>query len=54
MGAEIITAFVLGGLIPTLPVLCALPDPWMQVTAYGLTALTALLLGALKARYSLK
>jgi hypothetical protein len=45
---------MLGGLIPTVAVLIALPPPWLQVAAYGLTAITALLLGGLKARYSLK
>jgi VIT1/CCC1 family predicted Fe2+/Mn2+ transporter len=53
-GVQIGVSFVLGGLIPTLPVLLALPSPWLQLAAYGLTALTALGLGALKTRYSLK
>jgi VIT1/CCC1 family predicted Fe2+/Mn2+ transporter len=53
-GLQVGASFALGGLIPTVAVLLALPSPWMQVTAYALTALTALLLGALKARYSLK
>ena len=53
-GLQIGASFVLGGLIPTVPVLLALPAPWLQVWAFGLTALTALGLGALKARYSLK
>jgi len=53
-GLQIGGSFVLGGLIPTLPVLLGLPLPWMQGAAYGLTALTALGLGAVKARYSLK
>ncbi|HWE64324.1 MAG TPA: VIT1/CCC1 transporter family protein [Chloroflexota bacterium] len=53
-GLQVGASFGLGGLIPILPVLVALPSPWLQVAAYGLTALTALLLGALKARYSLK
>ena len=53
-GLQIGASFVLGGLIPTVPVLLGLSQPWLQVTAYGLTALTALSLGALKARYSLK
>jgi len=53
-GLQIGASFVLGGLIPTVPVLLGLPLPWMQVAAYGLTALTALGLGAIKARYSLK
>jgi VIT1/CCC1 family predicted Fe2+/Mn2+ transporter len=51
-GAQVGASFVLGGLIPTLAVLIGLPPPWLQVAAYGLTALTALLLGAIKARYS--
>jgi VIT1/CCC1 family predicted Fe2+/Mn2+ transporter len=43
-------SFVVGGLIPTLPVLFSLPQArWW---AYGLTALTALVLGAIKARYT--
>ncbi len=53
-GLQIGASFVLGGLIPTVAVLVGLPQPWMQVGAYALTALTALGLGALKARYSLK
>jgi len=41
---------VVGGLIPTVPVLFALPQArWW---AYGLTALTALVLEAIKARYT--
>jgi vacuolar iron transporter family protein len=45
-------AFVVGGLVPTLAFLFGLPQPrWW---AYGLTALVALGLGALKARYTLK
>lgn len=51
---QIGTSFILGGLIPTVPVLLGLPAPWLQGAAFGLTALTALVLGALKARYSLK
>ena len=43
-------AFVIGGLIPTVPVLLSLPQArWW---AYGLTAITALVLGAIKARYT--
>jgi len=53
-GFQIGASFVVGGLIPTLPVLLGVPSPWMQGAAYGLTALTALGLGAIKARYSLK
>lgn len=53
-GLQIGASFVLGGLIPTLPVLLDVAAPWMQVWAFVLTALTALGLGALKARYSLK
>jgi len=49
-GVQIGLSFVLGGLIPTVPVLFALPQArWW---AYGLTALTALVLGAVKARYT--
>jgi vacuolar iron transporter family protein len=51
-GLQVGTSFVLGGLIPTAPVLLGLP--YLQWWAYGLTALTALALGAVKARYSLK
>jgi vacuolar iron transporter family protein len=51
-GLQIGCSFVVGGLVPTLPVLLALPQTrWW---AYGLTAITALLLGALKARYTRK
>jgi VIT1/CCC1 family predicted Fe2+/Mn2+ transporter len=53
-GVQIGASFVVGGLIPTLPVLLALPAPALQVCAYALTALSSLGLGALKARYSLK
>lgn len=53
-GSRIGTSFVLGGLIPTIPVLLGVPSPWMQGAAYGLTALTALALGSVKARYSLQ
>jgi VIT1/CCC1 family predicted Fe2+/Mn2+ transporter len=53
-GLQIGASFVLGGLIPTIPVLLDVPAPGLQLWAFGLTALTALALGALKARYSLK
>jgi VIT1/CCC1 family predicted Fe2+/Mn2+ transporter len=49
-GAQIGLSFVIGGLIPTLPVLFSLPQ--VRWWAYGLTALTALVLGAIKARYT--
>lgn len=49
-GVQIGLSFVLGGLIPTVPLLLALPH--VQWWAYGLTALTALVLGAIKARYT--
>ena len=52
--AQVGASFILGGLIPTIAVILGLPQPWMQFTAYGLTALTALLLGVLKTRYSVK
>jgi len=49
-GVQIGISFVVGGLIPTVPALFALPQArWW---AYGLTALTALILGAIKARYT--
>ncbi|HEV7217123.1 MAG TPA: VIT1/CCC1 transporter family protein [Chloroflexota bacterium] len=50
-GARIGAAFVVGGLIPALPFLLHAPHP--RPVAYALTALTALALGALKARYTL-
>lgn len=51
-GLQVGLSFVVGGLIPTVPVLLALPQArWW---AYGLTALTALVLGAVKARYTRK
>ena len=49
-GLQVGLSFVIGGLIPTVPVLLSLPQArWW---AYGLTALTALLLGVIKARYT--
>ena len=51
-GLQIGASFILGGIIPTVPVLLGLPRA--QWWAYGLTALTALALGAVKARYSLQ
>ena len=49
-GVQIGLSFVVGGLIPTIPVLLSLPQArWW---AYGLTALTAVALGAVKARYT--
>ena len=49
-GVQIGISFVIGGLIPTVPVMFSLPQAkWW---AYGLTALTALALGAIKARYT--
>jgi VIT1/CCC1 family predicted Fe2+/Mn2+ transporter len=53
-GLQIGASFVLGGLVPILPILFGLSSPAMQIWAYVLTALTALALGAVKARYSLK
>ena len=49
-GLQIGLSFVIGGLIPTIPVLLSLP--YVQWWAYGLTALTALILGTIKARYT--
>ena len=49
-GIQIGISFVIGGLIPTVPVLLAVSQArWW---AYGLTAFTALVLGAVKARYT--
>ena len=49
-GVQIGVSFMVGGLIPTVPVLFSLPQArWW---AFGLTALTALLLGVIKARYT--
>ena len=51
-GLQVGLSFVIGGLIPTVPVLLSLPQArWW---AYGLTAITALALGAIKARYTHK
>jgi VIT1/CCC1 family predicted Fe2+/Mn2+ transporter len=51
-GVQIGAAFIVGGLIPAVPILLSLPQAgWW---AYGLTAITALALGALKARYTSK
>jgi VIT1/CCC1 family predicted Fe2+/Mn2+ transporter len=49
-GIQIGISFVIGGLIPTIPVMLGLP--FVQWWAYGLTAITALVLGAIKARYT--
>jgi len=49
-GVQIGLSFIVGGLIPTIPVILSLPQArWW---AYGLTALTAVVLGAIKARYT--
>jgi VIT1/CCC1 family predicted Fe2+/Mn2+ transporter len=51
-GLTVGVAFVVGGLVPTVPfIVRAAGARWW---AYGLTALVALGLGALKARYTLK
>ena len=42
--------FVVGGLIPAIPVFLSLPQA--EWWAYGHTALTAVVLGAVKARYT--
>lgn len=49
-GVQVGLSFVVGGLIPTIPVLFSFP--FVQWWAYGLTAVTALTLGAIKARYT--
>jgi vacuolar iron transporter family protein len=51
-GLQVGLSFVLGGLIPSVPVIFVLPQ--MRWWSYGLTALTALTLGAIKARYTIK
>jgi vacuolar iron transporter family protein len=51
-GIQIGLSFVMGGLIPSLPLIFRLP--YQQWWAYGLTAITALSLGAIKARYTNK
>lgn len=49
-GVQVGISFVIGGLIPAVPVFFALAQArWW---AYGLTALTALVLGAVKAQYT--
>ena len=49
-GIQVGLSFLIGGLIPALPVIFSLP--FFQWWAYGLTALTALTLGTIKARYT--
>ncbi|BCL80105.1 VIT1/CCC1 transporter family protein [Ktedonobacteria bacterium brp13] len=51
-GLQIGLSFVVGGLIPTVPVLLMLVQ--MRWWAYGLTALTAMVLGTIKGRYTHK
>ncbi len=51
-GLIIGASFVAGGIIPVIPFL--FPLPVQQIWAYVLTALTAILFGALKAQYTLK
>jgi VIT1/CCC1 family predicted Fe2+/Mn2+ transporter len=49
-GLQVGLSFVLGGLIPSIPLFLSLPQArWW---AYGLTALTALALGYVKSRYT--
>jgi VIT1/CCC1 family predicted Fe2+/Mn2+ transporter len=45
-------SFISGGIIPVIPFLVAIP--FQQVWAYILTAVTAVVFGGLKARYTLK
>src|SRR5579863_1649612 len=49
-GLQVGLSFVAGGLIPTVPILLSLPQ--FRWWAYGLTAVTALALGVVKARYT--
>lgn len=51
-GVLVGVSFMIGAFVPILPFLT--PAPYPQAWAYGLTALTALILGAVKARYTLK
>lgn len=51
-GLQIGLSFVIGGLIPSVPVLFMLVQ--MRWWAYGLTALTAMVLGTIKGRYTHK
>lgn len=51
-GIQIGLSFLVGGFIPSIPVILSLPA--LQWWAYGLTAITALTLGAIKARYTSK
>lgn len=51
-GLQIGVAFLVGGLVPSLAYLLRLPDP--RIVAYALTALVALALGSLKARYTVQ
>ena len=51
-GLQVGLSFIIGGLIPTIPVLFNLAQArWWS---FGLTALTAITLGAIKARYTQK
>lgn len=51
-GLQVGISFVVGGLIPAIPILFSLPQArWI---AFGLTALTAFILGAVKAKYTHK
>lgn len=49
-GLQVGLSFVIGGLIPSIPLFFSLP--FAQWWAYGLTALTAMILGAFKAHYT--
>lgn len=49
-GALIAASFMVGALVPIIPFMASLSRP--QVWAYGATAVVALILGAVKARYT--
>lgn len=49
-GVTVAGSFMLGAFVPIVPFLFPLPTP--QVWAYGLTVLTSLLLGVVKAQYT--
>jgi len=49
-GVRVGLSFVVGGLIPAIPVILSLPH--VQWWAFGLTVITAFVLGAIKSRYT--
>ncbi len=51
-GLMVGASFMIGAFVPIVPFALGVPAP--QIVAYGLTALTAMVLGWIKARYTLK